>query len=259
MTSHADVPRLRPGVHAVRRDDHSWQVGVDPPDRVIVPDEESVRLLLDQLAGSGIPRAGTPQAARALGALDAAGLLHRGRPVVRRRAPVAVEGDAWPDDGLATALDRAGVAVRPAARDSVALRILLRTAPVHRDELDPWVADGVPHLVVAGPGRPGVLRLGPLVVPGVTACLRCVDAHESEGDRRRLLVLDQLADRAAAPVAASLWAWAATWIAHEVAGYLDGMGGGLWSASVDVGDDGAPVVRTWARHPQCGCTWDSLP
>ena len=42
-------PRLRPGCHVVRRDDDHLQVGVDPPERVILPDRPEVLAVLDRL------------------------------------------------------------------------------------------------------------------------------------------------------------------------------------------------------------------
>lgn len=54
---------------------------------------------------------------------------------------------------------------------------------VTHEEIDParmWrlVAQGVPHLVVTW--RPGRLEVGPGVIPGQTACLRCVDLHRAD-------------------------------------------------------------------------------
>ena len=55
----------------------------------------------------------------------------------------------------------------------------------------------VPHLVATVRGETGVV--GPLVVPGVTSCLRCADLHRRDADPRWPRLAAQLtADRAAA-------------------------------------------------------------
>ena len=120
------------------------------------------------------------------------------------------------------------------------------------------MAEGAPHLLLSGNGRPGGLRLGPFVRPGATACLRCVDAHEAAPDPRRSLVLQQLADLPAARIDPSLLAWGVAWAAREVLRYVSGAQPATWSATVDLDDD-VPVVRAWERHPHCGCAWDALP
>ena len=60
-----------------------------------------------------------------------------------------------------------------------------------RARLDPLVRAGLPHLLLTCGARGATL--GPLVVPGVTACLRCLDAHHGERDPRRAMVLEQSA------------------------------------------------------------------
>ena len=51
---------------------------------------------------------------------------------------------------------------------------------------DPLVTEihrsGVPHLVATVRGQTGIV--GPLVVPGVTSCLRCADLHRRDADPR---------------------------------------------------------------------------
>ncbi len=103
-----------------------------------------------------------------------------------------------------------GAGVRPVATGGD-VAVVAATGPLPREEVDPLVGAGTPHLVLSGTGRPGVLRVGPFVVPGQTACLRCVDAHEGERDPRRPLVLEQLAELPAAAVDAGTTALALAW------------------------------------------------
>src|SRR4051794_5969992 len=53
-------PRLRPGLHAVRRDSQHLQVGLDPGDRVVLPDSESTRRLLADLEAARRPELEEP-------------------------------------------------------------------------------------------------------------------------------------------------------------------------------------------------------
>lgn len=255
-------PVLRPGVHVVRRDDRHLQVGVDPPRRVVVPDEPDVRRALDDLVAGLAPRAATPRTHRVLADLVAADLVVDGTVdprATRARAPVQVEAPGEVGDQVRRLLEAAGSPLaRPGEAPAVAL--LVAAGEVRRAEVDRLVRADVPHLVAST--TVDGLRLGPFVVPGHTACLRCVDAHLGEHDPRRALVLEQLADRrtpaparAQDPVTQTLLA---AWAVREVLRYVDGAEPATWSATLELGGSGdaeLPRRRAWLRHPHCGCTW----
>ncbi len=246
-------PRLRPGCHVVRRDDGHLQVGVDPPGRVILADRPDVVAVLDRLEdGRPLPPG---RDCEVVARLRLAGLLHDQRPERRGGGSVRLVSHGLALDPLADLLTAAGV--RPVATGGDVV-VVAATGPLPRDAVDPLVGAGTPHLVLAGTGRPGVLRVGPFVVPGQTACLRCVDAHEGEDDPRRALVLEQLADRPAARLDVATAALAAAWAVRDLQTYLADGCPATWSASVDL-DDAPPVLRSWERHPHCGCAWDELP
>jgi hypothetical protein len=97
--------------------------------------------------------------------------------------------------------------------------------------------------------------VGPFVVPGATACHRCVDAHLAEGDPRRSVVVEQLAGITATPGDAPLAALAVAWAVRDVEAYLAGRRPTTWSATVDLGLELDPRPRMWRRHPWCGCAW----
>lgn len=256
----ADRPtRLRPGVHVVRRDDRHVQVGVDPPARVIAPSRPDVLALLDGLRHGRTPTASSAEGTSLLHALDEAGLLERGPAPAPGSVPgtVAVHTLGLDLGDLDRILVRAGVRLLRGV-EMPDVQLVAAAAPLPRSVLDPWLGDGIAHLVLAGTGRPGGLRLGPLVEPGVTACLRCVDAHEAGLDPRRPLVVEQLAELPAAPLDPALVAWGVAWAAREVVAFLGGARPLTWSATIDL-DPLEPVVRRWERHPDCGCAWDLLP
>jgi bacteriocin biosynthesis cyclodehydratase domain-containing protein len=134
--------------------------------------------------------------------------------------------------------------------------LLVSPGPLPRDVLDPFVRDGRAHVVVAPAG--GGLTVGPFVAPGLTACLRCVDAHLAEHDPRRAVVLEQCGRQPPAPVEPrdpTLLALALAWAVRDVIRFVDGVEPATWSATVSIGADAMPVRRSWHRHPHCGCSW----
>ncbi|MGY2702539.1 hypothetical protein ACVW2K_002123 [Nocardioides sp. HB32] len=237
---------LRPGLHVVRRDDRHLQVGVDPPWRVVVPDHPGVRRLLGELAAGVAPEPAGEAEHRTLLALGRAGMLvERARPA---RRTVTVQADDEIGDEVARALHASGCEL---GDGSVAL--LAAAGEIARTDADAHVRDGRAHLVLAA-GVAG-WTVGPFVVPGANACLRCVDAHRGEGDPRRALVVEQLAGLPAAPDDPALATLAAAWAVRDVLTHLDGGRPSTWSATVELGSDLRPRRRTWSRHPHCGCSW----
>ena len=234
------------------------QIGLDPPHRVVLPADpgclDFVESLRQGTAAGPFDKAQT----RILHDLRSAGLLAE-----RRASPTPLRSVALHDHGFTEATSRltkmltqAGLAV--VTHPTPDLVVVCAAAPLARAVIDPWLADGTPHLVLSGTGHPGGLRVGPLVEPGLTACLRCVDATEAADDPRRPLLVEQLATRPPAPIAPLTITLALAWAARDIATFLAGGAPSTWSASVDV-HASAPQVRTWERHPECGCCWDDLP
>jgi bacteriocin biosynthesis cyclodehydratase domain-containing protein len=112
----------------------------------------------------------------------------------------------------------------------------------------------VPHLVAALRGRTGVV--GPLVVPGVTSCLRCADLHRRDADPRWPHLAAQLTASEPPPSGATVTCLlTAATAAVQVLAYLDG---GAAPAAVEATielrpPDLTPRVRRWPAHPACGC------
>lgn len=238
---------LRPGLHVVRRDDHHLQVGVDPPWRVVLPDEPGVRRMLGALAAGRPAAPETDVEHRALQALSRAGVLDEQRRPQQRTVAVHATGDVG--DEVVRLLRASGCEVDGEAP----VALVLSPGEVARADVDAHLRDGRPHLVVAAGARGWTL--GPFVVPGEVACLRCVDAHRGEQDPRRALVVEQLAGLPAAPDDPALAAVAVAWAVRDLLTHLDGGRPSTWSATVDLGPDLRPHRRTWSRHPHCGCSW----
>jgi hypothetical protein len=137
-------------------------------------------------------------------------------------------------------------------RHSAGAELVLHVTDLPDDcrSADRWVVDSRPHLTVVA--APEAVRIGPFVVPGVTACLRCVRAG------RRAMAGSGGPDAPLSPgpgVDAGLLALAVGWAARDVATWLAGGTPSTWSTTVTVGLDLVPAARAWLRHPHCGCAW----
>jgi len=198
------------------------------------------------LAASGVGRV-TVTASGTVTAEDAspAGLLpgdeHRPRATaaseaVRRAAP----GTDTRPPGHARRPDLVVLAgqLRPAVVDAVA-----------------YAARAVPHLPLWV--RDGTAVVGPLVVPGHSSCLQCVDLHRTDRDPAWPVLAAQLATGSrtpAEPVGAALATLAASVAALQVLCHLDGGRPETLGGSLELGPTGGTLRRrSWPPHPRCGC------
>lgn len=129
-----------------------------------------------------------------------------------------------------------------------------------RLECDRAVSDSLvradePHLVVRG--RAGGVVVGPLVVPGLTPCLRCTDLSRRDADPAWPTLLPQLTHTRMSP-APALVGWAAGVAVAQVLCFLRGAVPETWGATLEVApDDFVTRRRAWPMHPQCGCGWNA--
>lgn len=147
----------------------------------------------------------------------------------------------------------------PAAVDVV---LLSPTGPGARTdplEVHPLLRTGTPHLLAAVRERVGVV--GPFVVPGVSACLRCLDLHRTDRDPRWPFVAAQLGtdgtgDAGTGACAAAVAGATASIAVLQVLGWLDtGALPVTASATLEVDETGQVRRRAWSVHPGCGCDW----
>jgi len=135
------------------------------------------------------------------------------------------------------------------------------------------ICEGVPHLSLThGPAR---AEVGPLVVPGRTACLNCVDLHRVDHDPgwretwrtlRRASVTERTPQPALLTIAAASHAAAMVleavdggWLERgEEAGRRSARGTWAMSSARSVSTTLLPDLTTvrdeWDVHPGCGCT-----
>lgn len=145
-------------------------------------------------------------------------------------------------------------AVSPGVLDGHDPGTLTAAVVVTHEQLDPactWrlVAQGVPHLLVTW--SPGRLEVGPGVVPGATACLRCVDLHRADegaaparGRHAGSGVEDPVLALAGAGLA----------VARTLELLTPGAAArGLARTTTLALPDLAQTTEYWPVHPACGC------
>jgi bacteriocin biosynthesis cyclodehydratase domain-containing protein len=194
-------------------------------------------------------------AAASLGAEDGDG----GATVLAHRSAttVAVSGTDPVADSIADLLTRSGLAAsRRELTDGGGADLLVLVGHRSPAETAELLRLPTPHLSVTV--REGIGVVGPLVLPGSTACLRCLDLARAERDPAWPLVLAQLAGIGADPPAGDpvLAAAVAAQAAAVAVAYADG--GPLAHAA----ENGTLELRSpswqwrrrsWRPHPACCC------
>jgi hypothetical protein len=200
-------------------------------------------------------------AAASLGSQDGDGgarlLAHRSATTV------AVSGAGPVADSLADLLTQSGLAARrEQSADGAEADLLVLVGHQSPSQTAELLRLGHPHLAVTASEGIGVV--GPLVLPGSTACLRCLDLTRAERDPAWPLVLAQLTNRSADPPACDpiLAATVASHAAAVVVAFADG--GPLAHAAVN-GTLELLVPRwqwrrrSWRPHSACCCGAGAAP
>jgi ThiF family len=174
-------------------------------------------------------------------------------------------------EGAARAVRRAAPDVRTGDDAAAVPDLVILTGPTLPDLADDLTRGGVPHLSLWAGEAIGVV--GPLVLPGRSACLRCVNLRKAEGDPQWPKILAQVTFARAQPQACDtvLAAMAAALASAQALAFIDRAVAGPAGAE----DRGIPGVsrlpvtangtlevvlpdwqwrrRTWPPHPACGC------
>ncbi|MFL6160554.1 MAG: TOMM precursor leader peptide-binding protein [Marmoricola sp.] len=270
-------PVLAPGLPVLHRSSTELQIGRTERYRLRIDDSPAVRRTLAVLDRGETPRSDT-ETRRVLTELapvlrDGDALFRPGVPPTevaavtlrhpttaaarlagRQAARVLVEGDLVVDPRPLLALSALG----PAVNDPGVV-LLLSRGEADRDRLDQLLRDRTPHLLVRAIESEVVL--GPFVVPGRTACVRCLDLHRAGTDPLHPSLVSARAetprhDGVPEPVDAALAAIALGWAVRDLAAYAEGDRPSTWSATVRLTVDGTSFATTgWLRHPHCGCSW----
>jgi bacteriocin biosynthesis cyclodehydratase domain-containing protein len=275
---------LNPALPILVRPDGDVQVGWDPLRAKLIrtPDGLSAAALADVLrtlqAGATVAelralaenRGATDLDAvtELVASLETAGLVTAIRPRTRS-ASIRIHGRGPLSDLLASSLRCSGAKVRNSrfghasgaseTADLVLLSDFLVADPHVVHDLH---AVKVPHLPVRV--RDGTGLIGPLVIPGVTSCLRCADLHRCDRDADWPAVAAQLrgtvgtADRATVLATAAL---ALNQVQRVIAAIDEGsVIGGVESPPPTLNTTlefdvrtGTTTARRWSHHPGCEC------
>lgn len=247
-------PLLSPGLHVLRRADGTLQVGLSPETAVLLPDDEDVRRNLRRLSRGEADLSDVPEALHPL--------LRTPPPTATGRVVVTGFGHragASLPARLRSLLEATGL---PPARSEPDLVVLAGVGEPARETVDRLTQAGTPYLLLRL--VEGEVLLGPFVVPGRTACVRCTDAAVTEEDASWPLLVEQYTrlsahdrpDGSSEPFDPLLAELACAWTVRDVATFLTGHRPSTWSATLRL-DRLLQVIETtqWLRHPSCGCSW----
>ena len=132
---------------------------------------------------------------------------------------------------------------------------IISTETVPADFSQRWISEAIPHLSIADLDE-SFLEVGPLVIPGATACLHCV-ALEKAADNpiyRDIELMKSL--EPAAQIPGALAALIAGLVVLELCEFAAIGSSNLIAHSLryDARNPSAPVRRYWNRSHECGCT-----
>jgi bacteriocin biosynthesis cyclodehydratase domain-containing protein len=284
-------PILLPGTHVLRRDADTLQVGLEPSERVLLPDvprhrrllleppRGGTRLLLDRLLipddaplRGALPPADAADPAALWARHSLASRARLGRPLEPADLIVLVQpyggplGDRLADE-LRTLLRRSALPAptqrRPGPRRAAArpeVHVVVGVGEPPRALLDDAVADRTPHVLVRF--VEGRAVVGPFVVPGRTACLGCLDLHRTDTDPAWPLLLEQYTrltrrdrpDGVPEPVDAAMAAVALGWAVRDVGALVAGGRPVTCSRTLSMTPDLVEVVlQDWPQRPDCAC------
>ncbi|MEV0823243.1 ThiF family adenylyltransferase [Nonomuraea rubra] len=181
-------------------------------------------------AGRGAPSGAQPGGRR--GEREAGGLEGRCRPTVKAVAGGTSLGDK---------------------SDRPDLVILAPVGPLDMLLVNDLDSLRIPHLLVSAFEGHGTV--GPLVLPGDTACLHCLDLTRRDRDPYWPIVTARLGGYPPGEIACDVAL--ATVVAAQVTGhalaFLDGKEPSVTNGTMDVTPDWRWRRRSWKAHPQCRC------
>ena len=253
MWEHATVfIRIDPSIPVVWRDSETVQVGLDPERARLGPlDLSGARGVAELVRGTSLTRlasvVGGEHAARSL--IESCGdVFHRTpRAALPRLAVVGVApatdtiARTWVGSTRSTVVAGSSSDITAVDVDFVLLVSHFVVSPI---DVQPWLGRDIAHCAIVF-GESSV-RIGPVVNPGETACIRCVELAHIDGDPSWSAVAPQMWRRTAAADSVDL----AIHAAAESLGMFP-MGGG-YSVRVD-GMTFNRAVSPHALHPDCGC------
>lgn len=139
----------------------------------------------------------------------------------------------------------------PATARRPDLMILTRSPMPEHDAA--WALSSTPHLVISC--EPDGIVIGPLVLPGRSACTRCIALRKVDADPHWGVIEMARLHRRTIPSALAAHVAAAQATVHALA-FIDTGRSAAIDATLHVSlDDGFVRPRQWSAHPLCGCHW----
>ncbi|WP_010206193.1 hypothetical protein [Salinibacterium sp. PAMC 21357] len=263
------ILRVDPRLPLVWRSPTSAQFGIDPP-AVVLPHVTAVQEKI--LAGlvAGISRSGIEMLARSHpdechDLLDALARVLIATPPQAPTAHVAVLGAGSLVESIARVLAASGVSVSVAEHaDELAnpdpdLAILVGHFVIAPSVHSHWLRRDVPHMPVVI--SDSAAEIGPVVTPGITGCLLCVELHRRDADAAWPAIATQLMGRTSLAESPVLIAEAAAEASRMALHRLGRVGYTVFDqtpadATSSVRIDHSTGRRDESlrfRHPECGC------
>lgn len=246
--------QIDPRVPLVWRDHDSAQAGIDPAlVRLDGIDDITARALSELVRGTS-----TQKLASLLGSERSTRLRAQLAPVLGNRPlpplpRVAVIGRSDAALPLAEAIAPAFASVTVSSQSvdvdggPFDLVVLVSDFVVSPMDVQPWLGNDVCHLTVVFTESSALV--GPLVRPGKSACVSCVELERVEADAAWSAIAPQVWGRSAKPSRAL--------VTHAAAELLSVFTAGSgYSTRIEDGSF-ARVIRPHSNHPSCGCR--SLP
>ncbi len=258
-----DAHTLRPtgiGEAARRRlDREAAALALQPPPQPMAPATALRRRLSTQVIVSGAGLLAVPIA----GVLAASGIGHITPDLTGvTRVAEANPGGLLPSDAhrprgiaAAEAIRRAApeISVGPPRAGRATFAVLVGfTAPAALTAFA-HARRRMPHLAVTI--RDATVVVGPLVRPGVTACLNCLDLHRRDRDPVWPVIAAQLSTgpETTEPLAATTALAATAYAAAQVLAHVDGATPATLGTTVEISGPDRWTSRRWSPHPACGC------
>jgi bacteriocin biosynthesis cyclodehydratase domain-containing protein len=263
----------------VWRDPFSLQLGIDPP-RVVLREVSTADERMITALGRGVSRSGLEMIATSAGASEreVAALLRAVKPVLRPDEPepaqlrIRILGAGQTVERVAALLALSGAEVTVGADMGADMGADADDPPadfgiaIGHYVLDPevygfWLRRDIPHLPVVF-GDDSVL-IGPLVEPGTSPCLYCLEFYRREADASWSAIASQLWGRHSSAETSLVAAETAARVARLVLRRLTvGRSPGRTQAARSfriAADTGEVTRRDWIPHPGCGCVAVPVP
>lgn len=264
------VLKLDPRYRLLWRSPTSLQFGVDSPPVVLSElnsaDDRMIAALVGGVSRSGLSMIGTDAGAQES---EVAKLLEAVSPVLLPAADavslprrIAVSGGGRTADGIASILSECGIAVQrgECVSDTAAARldfaIIVAQFVIEPELHGAWLRHDVPHLaVVFGDTR---VRIGPVVEPGTTPCLYCLERWATDADPARPAIASQLwGERSPAEtalVASEVVALVTRYTVSRLGGHPQENATLVPATSLELAvATGLITERVWHPHPECAC------